>query len=250
MLDPMGTSRSKRNNLDSLGSEPQNNNPPLLQSGEIVSCDLSPTGSNYTFFVKIRSPDGQETSAVYKPRDGEAPLWDFDPGTLYKREYASYLLSVMLGWNFIPETVVRDGPYGIGSVQRYVGHDSNSQYRTLSESHMDGLRYIACFDIIANNADRKSAHCFQDYSGKLWGIDHGLTFNHVPKLRTVIWDFWGQPLPKDSLKTMEALLGELKNPKGYSKQLVELLHPVEIEAMIQRVGWLVGMENFPQIRIR
>ncbi|MQF70258.1 SCO1664 family protein [SAR202 cluster bacterium AD-804-J14_MRT_500m] len=222
----------------------------LLKSGEIVSCDLSPTGSNYTFFVKISSSDGQQTGGVYKPRDGEAPLWDFDSGTLYKREYAAYLLSLILGWDFIPETVLRDGPYGVGSVQRYVVHDSDSHYRTLNGSHLDGLRNIACFDIIANNADRKAVHCFEGFDGKLWGIDHGLTFNHIPKLRTVIWDFWGQLLPADSLRAMENLLGELTHPKGRAKELVDLLHPVEIEAMVRRINWLLELKSFPQIRVR
>ena len=222
----------------------------LLKAGEIVSCDLSPTGSNYTFFVNISASGGEQVQAVYKPRDGEAPLWDFDSGSLYKREYAAYLLSQILGWCFIPETVVRDGPYGVGSVQRYVDHDRNSHYQTLRESHREELRTIACFDIIANNADRKSVHCFEGPDGHVWGIDHGLTFNHVPKLRTVIWDFWGEPLPKTAARSMRNLLEELAHPDGKSKELVEMLHPVEIEAVVQRVNWLLKTKSFPSIRRR
>ena len=220
----------------------------LLQHGEIVSCILMPTGSNYIFMVKVQDGSGKEIWAVYKPRDGEAPLWDFDPGTLYKREYAAYLLSQALGWYFIPETVIREGPYGVGSLQRYIDHDQSSYYRVIRETHGEELKTIACFDIIANNADRKAVHCFKAYDGRIWGIDHGLTFNHVNKLRTVIWDFWGEALPPHLQKPMKAFLKDVKTPTGRLKELVDLLHPIEVEALNQRIGWLASMRSFPQLR--
>ena len=117
-------------------------------------------------------------------------------GTLYKREYGAYLLSQVLGWNFIPLTIVRDGPYGIGSVQQYVDHDPRLNYYTLSDADAEELRMIACFDMVANNTDRKANHVLVDGDGKLWGIDQGLTFHSDTKIRTVIWDFGGEPIPK------------------------------------------------------
>jgi len=220
----------------------------ILREGEVVSCILTPVGSNYTFLAKIEDDSGQELRAVYKPRDGEAPLWDFDSGTLYKREYAAYLLSQVLGWNFIPETIIREGPYGIGSMQLFMEHDQNSFYRALRESHREELKTIACFDIIANNADRKAVHCIKGTDGRIWGIDHGLTFNHVPTLRTVIWDFWGEPLPPRLQKPMEAFLKDVEDPIGQLKELVDLLQSKEVEALVQRVSWLVSMKSFPKMR--
>ena len=99
----------------------------LLEQGEIVSCDLTPAGSNYTFLVELRL-DQDYGYAIYKPQKGEIPLWDFPSGTLYKRECAAYLLSEILGWNFIPYTLIREGPHGIGSVQHYVEHDPKENY--------------------------------------------------------------------------------------------------------------------------
>lgn len=212
-----------------------------------MSCILSPVGSNYTFVVTIRDESDNQLRAIYKPRDGEAPLWDFDSGTLYKREYASYLLSQILGWDFIPETVMRDGPYGIGSMQRYVEHQ-RCDYHSLIGSNRDALKTIACFDLVANNADRKAVHCIRGLDGRVWGIDHGLTFNHVLTLRTVIWDFWGEDLGQDRQRHLEKLLIDLKNPNGKVKELVELLMPQEVDALVGRVGWLVSMKSFPKLR--
>ena len=160
----------------------------------MVSCILTPVGSNYTFLAKLRDEDGREMRAIYKPMKGEIPLWDFESGTLYKRECAAYLFSQMLGWEFVPETVIREGPYGTGSMQRFVEHEPGVTYRELRESHRGELKKIACFDIIANNADRKAVHCIKGLDGRVWGIDHGLTFNAAFTLRTVIWDFWGEEL--------------------------------------------------------
>ena len=105
------------------------------------------------------------------------PLWDFPKGTLYKREFGAYLLSQVLGWDFIPRTIVRDGPYGIGSVQEYVDHDPRLNYYTLGEGDAEDLRMICCFDLVSNNTDRKANHVLVDENGKLWGIDQG---PHLP----------------------------------------------------------------------
>ena len=152
--------------------------------------------SNATFLVNA-SLDGIEVPAVYKPQRGERPLWDFPDGTLCHREVAAYELSEALGWSIVPETVLRDGPYGIGMVQRFVDHDPDDHYFTLLEAHMDDFRRFAAFDVLANNADRKGGHCLlAQRDGHIWGIDHGLTFHVADKLRTVIWDFAGEPRPR------------------------------------------------------
>ena len=214
----------------------------------MVSCILAPVGSNYTFLAKLRDEGGREMRAIYKPRKGEIPLWDFESGTLYKRECAAYLFSQILGWEFIPETVIREGPYGVGSMQRVVEHEPEVTYRELRQSHRRELKTIACFDIIANNADRKAVHCIKGLDGRVWGIDHGLTFNQAFTLRTVIWDFWGEELEPETVEAMEGFLRDVSVPQGPVKELVDLLQPGEAEALAQRTGWLAEMGMFPEMR--
>lgn len=218
----------------------------LLQLGEILSCELTPTGSNYTFLSQLRL--GERTGqAIYKPKDGEVPLWDFPSGTLYKREYAAYLLSQILGWDFIPLTIVRDGPYGIGSVQRYIQHDPSINYYSLDGRDPEALKMIACFDLVANNTDRKASHIIVDSSGKLWGIDQGLTFHADTKIRTVIWDFSGEPIPRQYLATLEKFCQQLANPSGLVKELQELLLPPEVVALHKRLEWVLTERVYPGV---
>ncbi len=216
----------------------------LLQEGEIDSLELSPYGSNYTFFVRVRNGSG-ECRAIYKPRDGEIPLWDFPRGTLYKREYTAYLLSQILGWDFIPLTVIRDGPYGVGSLQLFVEHNPRVNYLVIRESNRDDLRAVACFDLVANNADRKPTHCIQGPDGKIWGIDHGLTFHSVTKIRTVIWDFEGEPIADNLVSDLSAFREDLKRPKGRVRKLVRLLEKEEVAALVQRIGWVLEVREYP-----
>lgn len=218
--------------------------PDLLLNGEFLSCELTPMGSNYTFVAALRL-DGQEGQAIYKPRDGEVPLWDFPRGTLYKREYGAYLLSRALGWDFIPRTIIREGPYGIGSVQQYVEHNPRLNYYTLSEADADALRMIACFDLVANNTDRKANHVLVDDAGKLWGIDQGLTFHADTKIRTVIWDFGGEPIPGYLLTALTRLFEQLGNPPPVLKELLELLLPEEVDAFRKRIAWVLRERAYP-----
>ena len=206
--------------------------------------ELSPWGSNYTFLAKVHN-GSSECRAVYKPRDGEIPLWDFPRGTLYKREYAAYLLSQILGWDFIPLTIIRDGPHGVGSLQLFVEHDPRINYFTIRESNGDALRMFACFDLVTNNTDRKASHCIEGPDGKIWGIDHGLTFHSVVKVRTVIWDFGGEAIPESLLKALSAFLEKLKNPKGRVRELVSLLDGEEVAALAQRIAWLLEVREYP-----
>ncbi len=206
-------------------------------------------GSNYTFLVQVKS--GEQTgSGIYKPRDGEAPLWDFPSGTLYKREYAAYLLSQVLGWDFIPFTTIRDGPYGIGTVQLFVEHDPRHNYYALTEDSGPQLKTIACFDLVANSTDRKPGHLLLDADGKLWSIDHGLTFHAHTKIRTVIWDFSGQTIPRALLKKLETLRQQLQAPSGQLSELLGLLQPDEAEALGQRVDWVLSEGVYPGLPVR
>ena len=178
------------------------------------------------------------------------PLWDFPDGTLYKREYAAYLMSEILGWGFIPPTTIRDGPYGIGSLQLLVEHDPRINYFNLGESGADVLSTIACFDLAANNADRKASHFILAPDGKVWGIDHGLTFHADLKLRTVVGDVSGEPIPEHLLRDLSELLVKLETPEERVKELIDLLEEEEVGALVQRVQWMLDVKEFPMLRPR
>ena len=144
----------------------------LLKHGEILHCEDLGWGSNYTFSVDLRFED-ESGRAVYKPRKGERPLWDFPHGTLYRREFGAYLVSKALGWPSIAPTVIRNGPYGVGSVQLYLDSEPPRSMRDLLEKCADlDLARVAAFDFLTNNADRKAGHLLRDRSGALWSIDH------------------------------------------------------------------------------
>lgn len=216
----------------------------LLRQGDIVASQLTPAGSNYTFLVQLRL-DGRTGLAIYKPRDGEAPLWDFPRGTLYKREYAAYLLGQILGWDFIPPTVIREGPHGIGSVQLFVEHNPRQDYYSLTPAEAPALKTVACFDLVANNTDRKACHLLLAPNGKLWGIDHGLTFHADTKVRTVIWDFRGQPMPDPLLQALAELAAKLSSPQGKVKELLDLLTLEEAQALERRLAWVLQERVYP-----
>lgn len=218
----------------------------FLSEADITACEPIDWGSNYSFAVVLRHDDIQRL-AIYKPRRGEVPLWDFPNGTLYKREVASYLTSQALGWDFIPTTVIRDGPYGVGSVQLYVDSDSKADPRSFRHRNLATLVRMALFDIFANNADRKMTHFLHDPGGRLWGIDHGLTFNVEPKLRTVIWEFCGEPIPEDVLAEMHAFLANPDRTRALTDQLTELLSKEEIKRFISRFERLLKLGKFPNL---
>jgi uncharacterized repeat protein (TIGR03843 family) len=208
---------------------------PLIRAGEIIGGHQVPWGSNYTFLVFIDAGPGRYIRAVYKPRDGERPLYDFPHGTLHKREYATFLLSRALGWPDVPLMLIRDGPYGVGSMQHYIESDPEVTYFDLIEDREEELRRFAVFDLLVNNADRKAGHCLLGNDGRLWSIDHGLTFHPLFKLRTVMLEFWGQSIPEPLLDDIESLLADLHSADGLAGQLKELLEPVEIEALRERL---------------
>jgi len=184
---------------------------------------------------------------VYKPQRGERPLWDFPDGTLCYREVAAYHVSMALGWDVVPPTVLREGPRGVGSVQHYIEHNPDINYFALDESHAEQLRKIAAFDYITNNADRKGGHCLLDANDHVWGIDHGICFHPAPKLRTVIWDFAGQAVPQDLLNDLQRMASDLDDAKSVLRQALDkLLADVEVQALQARLRRLVHRREYPR----
>ena len=231
----------------------------LLQSGTLEIEGLLPWSSNYTFMVKVCG-DGVELPAVYKPQKGERPLWDFSQGTLSAREYAAFLVSDALGWDLIPPTVLRKGLHGLGSVQLFINHDPDQHYFTFEGQPIfrEALQKLVLLDVIINNADRKGGHVIietQNEQGnsdlnitqeRLWGIDHGISFHHEYKLRTVIWEFAGNKIPQACLLDLTALLEKLDNPNSYVlEKLQSLLNSEEIDAFETRLRKLIDKGIFP-----
>jgi uncharacterized repeat protein (TIGR03843 family) len=215
----------------------------LLTRGEITVKGRLPWSSNATFLVAV-TLDGESGLAVYKPGRGERPLWDFPP-RLYRREVAAWHLSEALGWGLVPLTVERDGPLGEGSLQRFVRADFDRHYFMLREDDTlrPQLERVCVFDVLANNADRKGGHCLLDEDAHIWAIDNGLTFHVEPKLRTVIWDFAGEPIPASLLDDVRRALGA-----RVPAPLAALLAREERAALLARARALLDAGRFPEER--
>jgi uncharacterized repeat protein (TIGR03843 family) len=213
----------------------------LLATGDVEVLGLLPYSSNYTFLARVRT-DEDEVHAVYKPRRGERPLWDFPQGSLAQREVAAFLVSESAGWGIVPTTVLReDAPLGPGSLQLFVEHDPNRHFFVFEEEGRDEeLMVFALFDAVINNADRKGGHVIEDDSGRLWAVDHGVTFHVEPKLRTVVWAFAETELPGRLLDDLRAL-----GPRLGAAGLEVLLSRDEIEATLARIDALVSSARFP-----
>jgi uncharacterized repeat protein (TIGR03843 family) len=211
----------------------------LLARGEITLKGRMPASSNATFLVEV-ALEGATSLAVYKPARGERPLWDFPRG-LFRREIAAYHLSEALGWGLVPLTLERDGPYGEGSMQAFVDADFSQHYFTLVEdpSHRARLQRICVFDLVANNADRKSGHCLLAGT-TIYAIDNGLCFHAEPKLRTVIWDFAGDPIPPALLADVRRLLDS-----GLPKAVTAVLDADERRSLSARAHALLADGHFP-----
>lgn len=241
----------------------------VLLEGEMEIEGRMPWSSNATFLVHLRvaddaledvseddsedvsdgavdlETDRESVKAIYKPYKGERPLWDF-PAGLYRREVAAYELAVLLGWEIIPRTVLREGPFGIGSVQTFVDADFSEHYFTMMESRPSvhhHFRTMATFDLIANNADRKGGHLLlRPEDDTVWGIDQGLCFNVEPKLRTVLWDFAGEKIPKHLRADVERVASMQPGSLG---ALDELLTDDEIATMLERAHRVIERPFFP-----
>jgi len=210
-----------------------------LETAELEVVGRMRYSSNATFLVEA-TVDGVELAAVYKPRRGERPLWDFPHGTLCQREVAAFELSEALGWGIVPITVLRDGPLGIGAVQAFVDHDPDEHFFTLRDDHEVRFREFAEFDVLANNTDRKGGHCLHDrVNDVIVGIDHGLCFHDEWKLRTVIWEYAGEPLAPSAADDVCRIVAELDDGPLHDR-LAPLLATDELDALSQRAQVLLN----------
>jgi len=215
--------------------------------------------SNSTLVVE--SEDGR---FIYKPRSGERPLWDFPDHTLHLRERAAFVASQMLGWDVVPDTEIKEGPYGIGSFQKWIdaepttvdifppntvpdgwltivtGIDEEGNQVTLAHEDSSRLKQIAVFDALINNADRKAGHLLTDHAGMTYGIDHGVTFNAEDKLRTVLWGWIGQDISEEQVADLKSFQNKVAG-----SELEELLDESEIEALHQRIEDLIAGPVMP-----
>lgn len=217
----------------------------LLEAAEHEDCRPIYYGSNYTFLVTLRDAEAGTSLAVYKPARGEYPLHDFPHGTLYRREIAAWLLDCLLGWNMVPPTVRSQGEFGVGSLQLFI--------ESVPEARVDvkRLRRMALFDVLANNADRKVDHCLPSEDGKLWAIDHGLTFHAQGKLRTVLWHFAGKALTAEERKDLVGLLEHMDGSRTEeARQLRDLISSTEWKALRMRVERLLETGAFPDPRYK
>lgn len=203
-------------------------------------------GSNYTFLVNCRY-QGQSFKTVYKPLRGEQPLWDFPHQTLARREVAAFLVSEWLGWDLVPPTVfrIKKAPIGPGSLQLFIEHDPELHYFNFDPTLRTHLPKVALFDLLINNADRKAGHVLVDPDGALFLIDHGLSFHVEDKLRTVIWDYAGEPIPPALNRDVERLVADLAPGTDLYTALQPHLLSAEIKALQKRAQALVVSKEFP-----
>ncbi len=217
----------------------------ILTHGKLVLKGQFVLGSNYSFLAAV-DHKGRKLKAVYKPQKGEIPLYDFPADSLAAREVAAYVVSEELGWDLVPPTVIRsNAPFGAGSLQEFIPHDPEETYFSFNDAIRGELRQAAFFDLIINNADRKGSHILLDRKGRFKLIDHGLCFHTDPKLRTVIWDFSGQPIPEAFITDAELLASKLAAPGPVLSELLRLLLPEEIVALEVRIRELINIPVFP-----
>jgi hypothetical protein len=217
----------------------------LLRDGDVEIVGRMPWSSNATFLVRVFEGD-DEMLAIYKPQRGERPLWDFPRGTLCHRELAAFEISEALGWAIVPDTTLRDAPHGMGMMQRFVEHDPEEHYFTLLEEHGDEFRRMAAFDVVINNTDRKGGHCLQALDGgAIFGIDHGVSFHTQWKLRTVIWEFGGEPIPPDVCADLHRLRDDVV-VGALHDELAMLLDRFEVDALRARIEHLLATGTLPE----
>jgi uncharacterized repeat protein (TIGR03843 family) len=212
----------------------------ILQDGQIELLARMPYSSNATFLVRVID-DELAVNGIYKPIEGERPLWDFPRG-LHRREIAAYELSEALGWGVVPPTLERVGPHGTGSVQLFIDADFSQHHFTLVKDvqHHPTLRKLCVLDLLANNTDRKAGHCLLSKWGAIYGIDHGLCFSSDFKLRTVIWEFANQPIDE------ELLVGINRLAEGSVSKISSWLDQDEIDSLVERARWLQESPVFPE----
>ncbi|GGX26950.1 phosphatidylinositol kinase [Streptomyces malachitofuscus] len=243
----------------------------LLAQGELTVRGRIREASNAALYCTV-THEGREAACIYKPVAGERPLWDFPDGTLAAREVAAYEVSEATGWGLVPPTVLRDGPYGEGMCQLWVDTAPGTEFLALVDGeepepgwkaigfaevgegrtallvHADDerLRRLAVLDAVINNADRKGGHLLPTAEGRLYGIDHGVTFNAEDKLRTLLWGWAGEPLPQEALDVLERLRDTLTAAGPLTAVLTPLITPAEIDATRARVDSLLSTGVHPQ----
>ena len=199
--------------------------------------------SNATLYVRAEH-EGVVAAAVYKPVSGERPLWDFPDGTLAEREVAAYTVSAASGWDIVPPTVLREGPFGLGMLQLWIDVDPRADVRDLVRHDADKLRPVAVFDAVINNADRKGGHLLPTSTGHIHGVDHGVCFNAEEKLRTILWGWAGEPLSEAEIDVLIRLRADLD--RGLGEALAALLTVTEVRRTRRRVDRLLSSALFPQ----
>ena len=214
----------------------------ILVKGEMVVTGRLIDASNATLLAEC-SFDNEKIKCIYKPVAGERPLWDFPDGNLAQREYAAYLISMHAGFDLVPYTILRDGPFGLGMVQRWIDIDESVDLASFFSTDDSQLRKMALFDAIINNTDRKIGHLLPQSDGKLFGCDHGVTFHHEYKLRTVLWQWAGDSFTADEEQTLRDLAQKLKESKV--DNLNSLITVDEYQALLARVDDLLKNRIFP-----
>lgn len=216
-----------------------------LRDGTLEVLGRLPGSTNQALVVLVHYPTlGEPFHAVYKATVAERPLFDFSPGTLARREVAAFLVSEVLGWAIVPPTVLRDGPFGEGMVQQWIHADEAVDRVEMVVADDPRLRRMAVFDAVVNNTDRKIGHLLPLPDGHVFGVDHGVTFSTVPKLRTVLWGWMGTSFSADEIQGLEraraALAGSL------AIELRGLIAPEEVTATRRRVASLLRFRRFPR----
>jgi uncharacterized repeat protein (TIGR03843 family) len=214
----------------------------LLRDGDLEVEGRLVDASNATLYCAV-SHDGITAACVYKPIAGERPLWDFPDGTLAERELAAYLVSAATGWDIVPPTVMRDGPFGVGMCQLWIDVDPRVDLVALARSNIEPLRRMAVFDAIVNNADRKGGHLLPTSDGHVYGVDHGVCFSVEPKLRTLLWGWQGKKLTEEAVAVLHVIDRELAGSLG--ADLGELLTEDEVRATKRRVRRLLSTGKHP-----
>lgn len=217
----------------------------LLRDGKLDVAGRLVEATNMTLYCSI-SLGGIVAACVYKPVRGERPLWDFPDGTLAAREVAAYEVASATGWRIVPPTVYRDGPFGPGMVQLWIDADPEADLAVLIRSRTPALRRMAVFDAVVNNADRKGGHLLPLPDGHVYGVDHGVCFSAEDKLRTVLWQWRGRPLPREAVSVLAALEREIEHGR-LGRRLGELLMTSEVEATWDRIRRLLndGIHPYP-----
>lgn len=232
-----------------------------LADWPVSGMGLHPGGSNYVFVVRLTDPaiyqpeNGDEVDedasiyGIYKPRTGERPLRDFPEGTLHFRERAAYLVSRELGWPRVPPTVIREGPHGEGSVQLFVDAAETSgdaeNFFSLRDERLEDFKDIAMFDALVHNADRKGGSCIVSGDGRLWAIDHGLTFNQFARRRTVMFEFNGTRYSDKLLGDVKSLVQTLESGGELESELLKLLERSEIDDIVIRAREMIESGRYP-----